>query len=116
MQLVDNKAVYSLEVCCDHRADFFMHGTTVRTVRTVKGAAVKGAAARNCSWNMTIGYGIVKLCLHARAEVQGGQGDGEGDVQERGKFISAGMDNLSNAGLPLFACSRKMPAPIGTAG
>ncbi len=78
MQLVDNKAVDGLKVCRDHRADFFMHGTTV------KGAAVKGVAARNCSWNMTIGYGIVKLCLHARGEVQGCQGDGEGDVQERG--------------------------------
>ncbi len=116
MQLVDNKAVYSLEVCCDHRADFFMHGTTVRTVRTVKGAAVKGAAARNCSWNMTLNYGIVKLCLHARGEVQGCQGDGNGDDHERGKDISADMDNLSKAGLPPFGCSRKMPAPIGTAG
>ncbi len=35
---------------------------------------------------------------------------------ERGKDVDAGKDNLSNAGLPLFACSRKMPAPIGTAG
>ena len=105
MQLVDNKAVDSLKVCRDHCADFFMHGTTV-----------KGPAACDCSWNMTLNDGIAKLCLHARGEVQGCQGEGDGDTQAPYLNADADLDNLSNAGLPLLGCSRKMPAHIGTAG
>lgn len=62
---------------------------------------------------MTLRSCITKLCLHARGEVRGCQGDDAVGIVDNS---TREVDNLSGAHLPLLGCSRKMFAPIGTAG